>query len=185
MSSTNTTGAAVPVNLILKNQDGSTRIVSLSFKALNDRDIDELDEWVRGEFITQVRMSHRSDPGITDEEREREMAIAIKHASLLSWVEGEGKSMMATPKGMARIIYQHAINKSELSMEELKTAMFDPSNVQEVNRVCEYVNSSMLADLEVGSLSELEAKLRVGKMQAAKSRTKKKRPLKKKPKRRK
>lgn len=137
----NLTGAPKPVTLTKKDDNGNKiGEVALEFKPLSDVDIDTLDEWIRVEFITAVRKSLRADD-VTPEERREEMQIAHETAATLTWLSGRGAQLMACPKGLARLIFQHCKDCKE-TFADVRKMMFDPDNVLLVNEGMQDVNDS-------------------------------------------
>lgn len=70
---------------------------------LSDKDIAELDNWVR---IRVIRLAKESLTGKeTKEEREELLEVAFKHASKLTWL-GEGLEDTTSLEGVARLLWQ-------------------------------------------------------------------------------
>lgn len=122
MTTEDLTAASVPVTL-----GGEELLVN----RLTDRDISELNEWVRAEFIKMARLSLS---GITDKlEREETLRLAMSEAAGISWMSGRGAQMMATPDGLARIIWQGCKdNHPTFPYEFVRSLMMKPGAVQVV-----------------------------------------------------
>lgn len=105
---------------------------------LTDRDISELDNWVRSRHI-QIAIDAGKD--LSDEDRMELKEVAMMQAATLSWMSGMGARLMATVDGMARLCWQGIkTNHPLVSLEDLRAKMFDPVNVDEANRVFEKLN---------------------------------------------
>jgi hypothetical protein len=98
---------------------------------LDDRDLSELDLWLQARFINMAREAAK---GLPQDQREAEVTQAQITASSLTWMSGQGAKLMATVDGMARIVWQGAKhNHPDLSYEECRAKMFDPTNVEAAN----------------------------------------------------
>ena len=151
-----TTSAPSPVHLLKKdpkNPEDKGTLVELTFVPLTDRDIDSLDEWLRSDYLMTVRQSFREDPNITDDEKRLELQIAQREASGLTWMQGRGASLMACPKGMARLVWQHLTDKSIVTLEELRVMLHDPDNVNLATDHIEKVNNSGYRENKIKELS--------------------------------
>jgi hypothetical protein len=122
------TKAARP--LFLKNSEG--REVQLNMSPMSDRDIEEMNEWIRARFIQNAR---NSLAGITDPAtREETLAIAMRTASRLQFTNGTGAGMVATPEGMTQLVYLCCRERTaNLTYEVVRALMFNPLNVESVN----------------------------------------------------
>jgi len=96
---------------------------------LTDLDISELDEWVQARFVENARASLK---GETDEVvRKETLSIAMETSLGVTWLSGVGASMMATPLGMTRLVWQCIKKKHpDTTMTELSKDMFDPENIE-------------------------------------------------------
>jgi len=111
----------------------------LYFSPFTDKDIAELDMWVRGEYIKMVRASF--DDSTTKNEREEALALAMKHAAGLTWLSGEGAKLIGTVAGMARLAYQSVRKRhADVTLEWLQAEMFNPENVHAVRIAFEQAN---------------------------------------------
>lgn len=122
MSVEDLTNAAIPITLGGKD---------LLVHRLNDRDISDLTEWVRAQFIRTARTSLE---GVTDSALRKEtLELAMSKAAKMQWMFGEGASMMATPDGLARIIWQAAKQEHpDLSYDYVRSLMMKPGAVDTV-----------------------------------------------------
>ena len=132
MSGSHINRARRPIHL--KQEDGSELLIHL--RPLTDRDISELDEWVRAQYLKTVRESLRD---ADDDERAKEMTAASLTALGLSWMSGPGASMIATVDGMAKLVHQSV--EEDISYESLRKLMFSAENVNESRRVFREANS--------------------------------------------
>lgn len=95
MSHEDLTAAKVPFKL------GELEILC---NRLTDRDVSELNEWVRREFMRSVMESLR---GIDDYEfRAEAISSATSQMPGLAWTHGVGHSIMATIDGVSRLLWQ-------------------------------------------------------------------------------
>lgn len=123
---------AADVPLILDGKE-------LHFSPFTDKDIAELDLWVRAEFIKTARAS--LEPAMSQLEREETLTVAMRAASGLSWMSGQGAQMMGTVTGMARLAYQGVKrNHPEITCEWLQKQLFDIKNVDAVRAAFEAAN---------------------------------------------
>lgn len=117
------TGASVPVTL------GDT---TYNLRTLSDRDIAELDEWVRSEYI-RTSLSGIPD-GMTAKVRDAYFGVISSKALGLTWISGEGARMIATLPGVARLFWQSAkANHPTLTYEECRKLIMNADAVRMVN----------------------------------------------------
>lgn len=109
----------------------------VSIYPLTDKDIEELNEWVRYRYIRTVRNSLQE--GVSDKQYEMEMRIAYQEAASLQWLSGIGAKMMASPDGMARLMYQ-ACHK-EVDYDTLHKLLFHPENLERSVSLFERLNN--------------------------------------------
>ena len=106
---------------------------------LNDRDIEELNVWLRAKHLRMVRASFDEDT--TEADKNRIELIAQRVAIGLTWMHGQGAAIMASPVGLARILWQSTRrDHPEMTMDEFNSLMFNPANVDEVNAAFESLN---------------------------------------------
>jgi hypothetical protein len=137
MSSTDArlNGAAVP--LILVNKSGEE--VTLLITALTDKDMTELDEWVRSEYIKNARLSLPANA--STEERNETLALAFNQAFGLTFISGLGARMMGTVDGVSRLIWQGCRKEQPgITFEFVKSLMFDAKNVATSNETWKNLN---------------------------------------------
>ena len=121
-------------------KDGkSQEPITLTMRALEDVQYDEIDAWLRNEYMMAVRKSLRADTSVTPQERTAELEIAQRTAVGLSFLTGEGARQMSTPKGLTKLIYEHC-EAIPVSEDELRKLMFDVDNVNQVNKALMEVN---------------------------------------------
>lgn len=101
-------GAPVPVTLNGKEY---------RFSPLSLEDIEELDNWVRAQYMNRVMKALPVDAPKAD----REMAIRIAQSTCvnLTWLSGQGASLIASHKGAMKIA-QLAISKRHPEMTDEK-----------------------------------------------------------------
>jgi hypothetical protein len=104
--------------------------IKLLMSPLTDRDMAELDEYVRAVYVRNARVSvddvKDSDPSMWG----RVMKFAMETALLLTWSRPPGSNVMGTTDGIVRLAYQGAKkHTSGLTLESLRAALTDPENV--------------------------------------------------------
>ncbi len=116
------TAAAVPLTFL----DGSTYQTS----PLTDRDIDELDEYVRSQVLENAKKSAETD-GTSPEMAKLLISTALEKSVTVTWMSGIGAAMMATPAGMTRLVWQ-SLKKCHpgLTLEEVWKKLLDPGSMQ-------------------------------------------------------
>lgn len=121
-------GASVPLILISREN----KEVELLISALTDKDMTELDEWVRSEYIKNARLSLPANA--STEERNETLALAFNQAFGLTFISGLGARMMGTVDGVARLIWQGCLKaQPNITFEFVKSLMFDAKNVKASN----------------------------------------------------
>jgi hypothetical protein len=101
--------------------------------SLSDKDIVELDIWLQQRIVAVAR---ESLDGVTDQTlRDETLAVAMRTAMATSWISPLGAQVLATPEGMARVLYQSAQKnaKHDLDMGAIRQAMQHSENVLLVN----------------------------------------------------
>jgi len=117
---------------------------------LTDRDLSELDEWLRARIIKMAQASLPDDA--SDKLFERTMGVAMSKAMRTTWMSGDGARMMATPDGMARIIWQSAHHEDpDVEYEELRRLMFVPENVKTTNEAMKSIRPRVPTSAKKGS----------------------------------
>lgn len=66
-----------------------------SIKPLTDENFDELDLWIRGQFIKNAKAA--DDPDVTK--------IAIKESAYINWRSEDGQAILNTPKGLTKLLH--------------------------------------------------------------------------------
>jgi len=98
---------------------------------LTDRDISELDEWVRVRFIN---LAMRSLPAETSEAERAAARMQATHEALtLTWMSGRGAQHMASVDGMTRLVWQSVKrNHPGVTEDELRRHLFSQENIAAV-----------------------------------------------------
>jgi len=121
---TNVAAAPVP----LKFADGSEFLCS----PLTDRDCGTLDEWCRATFLERARKGIDELPERAAIRAER---LAQETVATMSWMHGVGSRMIATPDGLAFMIWlQIRHNQPEVKLSDLREKMLDPVNQRFANQ---------------------------------------------------
>ena len=119
--------------------DDSGKSHEFTLRALEDQQYDTIDAWLRSEYMKAVRASIREDPSVTSQEYEFEIKAAQSVATGLTLLSGEGARQMSTPKGLAKLIYEHC-QEIDISLDELRSMMFNLENVEQVNNALMELN---------------------------------------------
>lgn len=140
-------GAAVPLTVV---NDGKE--VTFLMSPLSDKDLSELTEWVQERYLQTARKSAKNEPR---EERDRIEQLALATACTLAWTSGIGARMIASPDGMARLIW-HGVRKNhpEITVEELRSYMFSAENIRESNRIFRKANDLPESNAKGGPTSK-------------------------------
>lgn len=118
-NNTRLTGASTPV--IFSNG------FELYLSPLSDKDITELDNWIRARYLHIQRTGIPKDAD--EETKERIERIAQQTAATLNWYIGYGASMMASIDGLCRILYQASRkNQPKLTYDELHENLLSEDN---------------------------------------------------------
>jgi len=179
VAKSNLSGAGIPIVLEDYNEDGEhVGELSLTVTPLTDRDIDHLDEWLRVMYLRAVRKSLREEEDITEAERAAELSLAHAAAATLSWMSGRGATMMATPRGIAKLLHTHC-RVIDRTPEELRMLCLHPVNIDRINEVVSQVNisnfkSEKLAALAVKREAEEQRNKELGKSKQRKRKRRKK-----------
>jgi len=116
-------GAASP----LRFADGTEYQMS----PLTDRDISELDEWVRCRFINLAMRSLPDD--MSESDRTKFRVNAVHEAMTLTWMSGRGAQQMASVDGIARLVWQSVKrNNPGVAEDELRRHLFSRENLAAV-----------------------------------------------------
>ena len=143
------TAASVPI----KFNDG----VEYLYSPLTDKDIDEMDEWLQARSIENARNSLA--PGLSAEERQETLSIAIRDSLGITMLSGIGAKMVATVAGMTRLVWQGVKkNHPDVTIEQLRSHLLHPENIREANRVFESTNAVPEGKLKNGQRTKLAKK---------------------------
>jgi len=115
--------------------------VELLMSPMSDKDISEIDNWLRATYLANARASLN---GETNQAlRNETIAVASKEAMTISLFSEHGKRMLGTVDGMARLLWQSVHrNHPTVTYEELRAQLFDPSNLNAVNEAFNKANNS-------------------------------------------
>jgi hypothetical protein len=109
--------------------DGTnTKQIELRVTPLTDRDISEMDAWVRARVVSTAQAS--LSPSMSKEERQEVLTVAMQTAQAESMLSARGAEILGTIDGMARLMWQ-TIRKHhpEVTVEQLSSWMYNPINV--------------------------------------------------------
>jgi hypothetical protein len=96
-------------------------------------DIEELDNWVRKEYMTRV--FNAIPEGVTKADRDHAMEIAQAKAVNLTWLSGQGAVFIASHRGMLKVA-QLGLSKNhpELTEERLREILVkDKTAIREIS----------------------------------------------------
>lgn len=126
-------GAAKPYTF----DDGT----QLWLSELGDKEIIELDEWVRAEYIRTQRESNRKDENLTEDEADRAERIMQETAATLQWYTGLGLRIMVSVAGMSQIIFVSARKRHpELKIEKIRQLLLNKNNLDLANEAFAELN---------------------------------------------
>lgn len=136
MTHAHITGASAPIKL-------NDKVYNVA--PLTDKDIAELDAYVRHVHIqTAIDASKGQEPAIVD----RLINAAVMQASAITFMSPHGAAIIKCQDGVARILW-HGLkhNHPELTHEQVRAMMYDPSSIKEANRVFKELNVEPLAEV--------------------------------------
>ena len=115
------TATAAPTTITLGGKE-------LKMSPLTDKEIGILDRWVRARHIQVARESLE---GLSEEDKEMTMSIALQQASAMTFMSGPGAAVISTIDGWAQIMWC-GIHKNhpEITPDELKGMLLDPVNLK-------------------------------------------------------
>lgn len=103
---------------------------SFRMSPLTDRDIAELDHWLRARVIRTARESLSSDTSLEDKQLVIDSAVRV--AMSMTWMSGDGARQMATLDGMAQLLWQGIHhNHPTTTPEEIRASLLDPATIEE------------------------------------------------------
>jgi len=92
-------------------------------RPLTDRDVDEINNWLRSTFIQMARNSFT--PDMKAAEREETLSVAMSRARKLSFMSGEGAEVIGSIDGVSRVLWQGCRSKHPtLTFEEFYAEIF-------------------------------------------------------------
>lgn len=116
---------------------------------LCDRDIDEINNWLRSTFIQMARDS--LTPGMTREEREEVLGVAMSRARKLSFIEGEGAELASSLDGACRVLWQGLRRRQpELSWGAFKQRVWELKDVDET-QLAHDIKAAMMTWQEINA----------------------------------
>jgi len=107
---------------------------------LTDKDIQELDLFVRQQFMKSVYETLPED--LPDSQKEMAVRQAQITCSRMTFMSGEGSRIISTVPGMTRLTWQMLQhNHPDLTVEDLHSMLLSPENIRKANEVFNEVNS--------------------------------------------
>lgn len=114
------TASPIPFSV---TEDGKE--VEYTASPLNDADIVELDHWLQEQFIARVRGSLPED--VSDDDYDRAMRLAYKEAAHLTFMSGQGATLMASVDGISRVLWHQLKKRSpKLTHEQVRKMCTNP-----------------------------------------------------------
>lgn len=125
------TAASLPLTF----EDGT----KYQFSPLTDKDIDEIDEWMRQKVLQSARMM--LEPGMSQRERDEILGAAMRTASETSMLSPSGHRMISTLHGMVRVCWQ-SVKKlhPDVTEDELRKQLVNARNMQSLNDLFDQAN---------------------------------------------
>ena len=108
---------------------------SIEMHALSDAAVGELDQWVRAEYISRVDQATRLMP---DGARKDLLRIAFGHFFALRAFDSDGRKLLATPLGLAKLVL--VSSQCKVPINELEALLLDPANIDLINEAFAYLN---------------------------------------------
>lgn len=120
---------------------------------LTDGDFEELNNWLRSGVIQMARKS--LTPGMTTEEREETLAVAMREARKVSYLSDTGRAAMTTVEGTAYLMWLGLRrNHADLTPEQVREALFnDGDSILTMLKVWEEIN---LGESSSGLLAKVQ-----------------------------
>lgn len=96
---------------------------TFEMRPLTDRDVDEINNWLRSTFIQMARNAFT--PDMKSSEREEMLGVAMSKARKLSFMSGEGAEVIGSIDGVSRVLWQGCRSKHPtLTFEEFYGHVF-------------------------------------------------------------
>lgn len=107
---------------------------------LTDRDIEELDNWLRNRIIHMARVASLT---LVDSERKLILESAITVASTTSWMSPEGSKIMGTLDGIAQLTLQ-GLRKHhpEVTFGGIRLLLIGATEIESATTAFQQVNNS-------------------------------------------
>lgn len=114
--------------------------LDLKLEPLTDKDIEELDNWLRSTMIDMARKS--LTPDMTQQERDEILGAAMREARHMQMLSQQGARFVSSVEGITRVIYQSLTDDSRtlVSYEALRDALMKPENVDAAMLVWKELN---------------------------------------------
>lgn len=107
----------------------------LEMRAVSDAKIGLLDNWVRGQYVANLRPTLE---GLSQAERDESLRIIFAQAAKMTAFEGRGATLLSTPMGLAKLV--QVTCETDVPVEELHKLLHDVVNVAIVNEAFAYLN---------------------------------------------
>jgi len=105
---------------------------------LTDRDISELDNWLR---VQTLRLARESCAGADDDTMDRVMRVAFTHVNELTWTGPSGRALMGTIDGVARLVWQTIkAQHPDMTHDKVRVCLLDPRTLSAAIDVFDMLN---------------------------------------------
>ena len=139
--------------------------LTLKLQPLDSDSIENLDQWVRERHIllgvSTAKKVRPTDP----ESADLILSLHSMQAATMTFMSGLGAKVIATPEGMAQLLWEASGNKSEFTPKDITKEMYKPENVKRANK--------HLAALQPGKGGSKAKGKKGGKSKPKRKRTKK------------
>lgn len=120
--------------------------VELKLHRLTDRDISELDLWIRGRVVAISRSA--ITPDMSPAEQAAIIDAGLSKAMRTSWLSGDGRALIASPDGLARILYQ--ADEIGWQYEVIRAFLFDKNILELVAAAIREIQPKMPVSAATG-----------------------------------
>jgi hypothetical protein len=126
---------------------------------LKDRELEEFNNWMRSSYIQMAREA--ITPDMSRQEREELLGAAIREARKVSYISPEGREIMQSVDGMARLIWIGIVrNHPALKFEMVREVMVDPDINRELMTVWKEINVGESSQTPLGKAARQARKKR-------------------------
>lgn len=130
------TAAASPITFI--DADGNQ--IQYRFSPLNDKDMDELDEWIQSKVVETAARAIK--PDMSQAVQEMIMKSAHREALVVTWLSEAGAKILGTVHGMTHLCWK-SLRKEHpnITEDDIRPLLLLKGNLQKVNEKFGHVNA--------------------------------------------